>query len=300
MSKLTYEISAERASRTGAPEGGGLGPSRLSTKTQDFGPPGYPRLMTRPLPAVNALGFRIADVPSTAIVDALIEAGGDPLDAPFLAFALHVSGLLCRGNADYVGAMNEAHLVYADGVSAVLIARAAGAQRIIRAPTTDIGWQVLKGLTDRRGTPPRVAAIGGPSGLAQRALSCFSRAGVAQPCFAAHGFHEEWSEVLEKLSAADPEIVFIGMGSPREVIWTHRHASMMPNAVVMTCGGWFGHTVGDEARAPQRLQRWGLEWIYRAAQDPKRLAPRYARGALAFPFLITQAALGRLHSRDLR
>jgi UDP-N-acetyl-D-mannosaminuronic acid transferase (WecB/TagA/CpsF family) len=78
------------------------------------------------------------------------------------------------------------------------------------------------------------------------------------------------------------------------MIWSQRHRDELPPGLVLTCGGWFGHIVGDEKRAPRVLRRSGLEWIARVAQAPTRLAPRYARGAGATAIL----ALSTLQRRS--
>ena len=59
--------------------------------------------------------------------------------------------------------------------------------------------------------------------------------------------------------------------------WAVRHFEHLPQCLVVTCGGWFGHLVGEERRAPEVLQQFGGEWMYRMVQQP-RLAPRYAQG----------------------
>ena len=63
------------------------------------------------------------------------------------------------------------------------------------------------------------------------------------------------------------------------MVWSQQHRDELPPGLVLTCGGWFGHLVGDEKRAPRLLRRSGLEWIARVAQAPPRLGPRYAQGA---------------------
>ncbi len=62
------------------------------------------------------------------------------------------------------------------------------------------------------------------------------------------------------------------------MVWSEQHLNELPSGLLLTCGGWFGHLVGDERRAPRVLRRSGLEWIARVAQSPSRLGPRYARG----------------------
>ena len=63
--------------------------------------------------------------------------------------------------------------------------------------------------------------------------------------------------------------------------WVDAHVQDLPPCLVMTCGGWFGFITQDEKRAPQWVCDAGLEWTYRIAQSPRRLAKRYARGAFS-------------------
>jgi N-acetylglucosaminyldiphosphoundecaprenol N-acetyl-beta-D-mannosaminyltransferase len=200
---------------------------------------------------------------------------------PVIAYALHVGGLNNRSDSEFVVAMRRADVVYADGGSIVLLARLAGAKELQRAPTTDIGWALLLELGNRLGRPARVALVGGADGLAGRAGRKLEDGTGAQVVLAEHGYHEDWSGVLNSLQRARPDIVLVGLGAPREMKWVERHRRELPPALVLSCGGWFGHIVGEEARAPAFLRRSGLEWIARLAQAPRRLAPRYARGALS-------------------
>src|SRR5881397_3153539 len=68
-----------------------------------------------------------------------------------LIYALHVGGLNARGDRAFVDAMSRADVVYADGGSVVWLARLAGARVIERAPTTDVGWDVLRELAGALG-----------------------------------------------------------------------------------------------------------------------------------------------------
>ena len=215
---------------------------------------------------------------------------------PALAFALHVGGLNARHERDFVVAMRQADIVYADGGSVVWLARLSGATDVERAPTTDIGWEVLRGFAQRVGRVPRVALIGGPPGLAARAAEVLAAAEVAEVALVDHGFHQDWHEPLARLRAVNPDVTVIGLGAPREMVWSKQHRTELPSGLVLTCGGWFGHLVGDERRAPRVLRRSGLEWIARVAQAPTRLGPRYARGIAVTATLALRASVDRRRS----
>ena len=231
------------------------------------------------VPEVEVGPFWVSDSPRDELVDHVVELSLRSTTRPAFAYALHVGGLNARRERDFVVAMRQADVVYADGGSVVWLARLAGGNRVERAPTTDIGWDVFRGFQRKVGRTPRVALIGGPEGLAERAGAVLEEAGVAEIVHLDHGFHSDWTEPLSRLREAAPDITVIGLGAPREMVWSQRHRDELPPGLVLTCGGWFGHLVGDEKRAPRVLRRSGLEWIARVAQAPTRLGPRYARGA---------------------
>lgn len=228
--------------------------------------------------AVEVGPFWINDSARGELIARVVELSLEKRTRPVFAFALHVGGLNARREQEFVAAMRQADVVYADGGSVVLLARLAGAHHVERAPTTDIGWEVLKGLADKVGRRPRVALIGGPPGLAERTAGVLEDAGVAEVVAVEHGYHRDWTKPLERMRAARPDVTLVGLGAPREMVWCQEHRDELPPALVLTCGGWFGYIVGDERRAPRLLRRSGLEWIARVVQAPGRLGPRYARG----------------------
>lgn len=247
---------------------------------------------------VRVAGLPIADQAEDGLVAALVDIARDPGGDAQAAFALHIGGLLELDDAEYVAAMTASRINYADGMSAVLLARAAGARRIERAVTTDVGWRLLRSFGVAAGRPCRFAVVGGEPGLSARAAEELSVATAATAVYSAHGYHQDWEEVLSALRSARPDVVFVGLGAPREMKWVHRRIDELPPALIVTCGGWFGYVVGQERRAPSCLQRFGLEWTYRVWQQPRRLAGRYARGGLHFPRLIAATLWERI--RDSR
>lgn len=259
-----------------------------------------PAPTTDPAAATVPVGpFRVTDADSRTLVRAVVgRAAATRGTRPCTAFALHVGGLNEREDVAFRAAMAEADVVYADGMSVVLLARLAGARHLDRAGTTDIGWGLLSETARVLGRPARVALLGGPPGLADRAgVVLAERAGVDVRS-TDHGYHEQWAGVLAGLRAARPDVLVVGMGAPREMLWVQAHLAELPPCLVLTCGGWFGFLTGDEKRAPQWMQTAGLEWVFRVAQAPGRLTGRYATGVattarLALPLLRERARVGR-------
>lgn len=240
---------------------------------------------------VDVGGLPLLDDTRHGVVDRLHRAlrAGEPCTA----FALHVGGLLHRDDVAYVRAMHEADVVYADGASVLLLGKLAGARRLERAATTDIGVDLLERLRSE-GESLTTVLVGGPPGLAERAGAALAhRFGVAV-VHATHGFHDDWGPVLDLIRCERPQLVVVGMGAPREMVWTAEHRTALGSALVLTCGGWFGFLAGEESRAPAWMQRAGLEWCWRLAQSPRRLASRYLRGAVVSAGLAARIAARRV------
>ena len=235
----------------------------------------------------------MAALTRSQVVAQIVHLAQSSEGRPRTAFALHVGGLLARRDPRFVEAMRRGDIVYADGASIVLLAKAAGGRSIERSPTTDLGWDVLRRLSEESGLPPKVSVVGGRPGIAQAALEVLVEAGVARAGVVEHGYHAEWSEVLTRLARAPSDVLIVGLGAPLEMVWTMEHLDRLPAALVLTCGGWLGFLAGEERRAPGLLQRWGLEWAYRLAQDPRRLARRYGFGAWVTAWLWVRARARR-------
>jgi N-acetylglucosaminyldiphosphoundecaprenol N-acetyl-beta-D-mannosaminyltransferase len=237
--------------------------------------------------------FAVDDLSYDDAVETCVALATAGSDAPSRAYALHVGGLNHRRDPEFVAEMRAAEVVYADGGSVVLLAKLAGAHRTERAPTTDLGWSVLRAVGERLGRPARVGLLGGPPGLVERAGAALVEGGAGKIVFTADGYQSDWAPVLANLRAADPDVVVVGLGAPREMLWVREHLELLPNALILTCGGWFGFLAGEEERAVGVLRRPGLEWIARVAQSPRRLGGRYLRGIGSTAALAAQTIRNR-------
>ena len=85
---------------------------------------------------------------------------------------------------------------------------------------------------------------------------------------------EEDAAIVEKINSSGAEIVWVGLGCPKQEAWMHAHRGRI-NAVMVGVGAAFDFHAGVIKRAPLWMQRSGLEWVHRMAQDPRRLVKRY-------------------------
>jgi N-acetylglucosaminyldiphosphoundecaprenol N-acetyl-beta-D-mannosaminyltransferase len=94
---------------------------------------------------------------------------------------------------------------------------------------------------------------------------------------------DRMERMIEDLRDARPDLVWVGLGSPRQELWMADHAHQIPGAICFGVGAAFEIHAGHKQRSPILLQRLGLEWLGRILMEPRRLGLRYAR--VAPPFL---------------
>ncbi|MBT9330258.1 WecB/TagA/CpsF family glycosyltransferase [Paracidobacterium acidisoli] len=87
-------------------------------------------------------------------------------------------------------------------------------------------------------------------------------------------------EILQKIETANPDILLVAFGNPKQEKWLSMHRDRLKVPVCIGVGGSLDFIAGSVARAPKWMQRGGLEWLYRMLQEPKRLAQRYIGDAL--------------------
>ena len=88
-------------------------------------------------------------------------------------------------------------------------------------------------------------------------------------------------DLLHRIVEAQPKIILVGFGNPKQEIWIHRHRDRLPASVIIGIGGSLDMIAGKLHRAPRAIQVLQLEWLFRMVQEPLRLVPRYLHDAIA-------------------
>ena len=101
---------------------------------------------------------------------------------------------------------------------------------------------MLRRLSQRLGRPSRIALIGGPQGLAERAGAALEKGDAGLVVATEHGFHQDWTLPLTRVRGAHPDVLIVGLGAPREMIWAMTHRDQLPAVPVLTCGGSVSYT----------------------------------------------------------
>lgn len=193
-----------------------------------------------------------------------------------------------RSNERLRAIYNNAGLSTPDGMPLVWMARALGHASTQRVYGPDL-MLALSARSAERGY--RNFYYGGGEGVAdllrQALESRFPNLEVA-------GTHtppyrrltaEEDAAVVEKINAARPDIVWVGLGAPKQEFWMAEHFGRIDAPVMIGVGAAFDFLSGLKAQAPSWMQRTGLEWFYRLVTEPRRLWRRYLSVVPAFLFL---------------
>ena len=184
-------------------------------------------------------------------------------------------------------------LVSADGQAVVWASRLLGDPLPERVAGIDL-MQELFAVAERSGF--RVFILGAKADILERARArIMARHPRLQLVGMRDGYFtdEEGAEVAEEVRGARPDILFVAISSPRKEYWLGRYGRAIDVPFVMGVGGAIDVVAGITQRAPGPLQRVGLEWAYRLAQEPRRLWRRYAVTNLRFAWLLAGALARR-------
>jgi len=109
-----------------------------------------------------------------------------------------------------------------------------------------------------------------------------------------HGYYppEAEEQVARSLSASQPDILVVGMPSPHKERFILRWGQELCIPICIAAGGYLDVLGGKTKRAPEWMQRAGLEWLFRVVQEPRRLWRRVFVANLVFPLYVLAEALG--------
>ena len=228
------------------------------------------------------------------------------------------SRYVCTGNLDHLvlaerdpdfrAVYKKADLVVADGAPVVWLSRiasnAAGGRLPERVAGSDLFWEIgrLSGEANLR-----VFFLGGKPGAAAKAADVIEQrhpgariVGTYCPPFETFNTAEEQATIRRIVRQASPDILLVAFGAPKQEKWIAANKDLLGVPVSIGVGGSFEMAAGLLQRAPSWMQKVGFEWLYRFAQEPRRLFQRYFVDDL--PYLVGAAARAlaqrlRRHSR---
>lgn len=174
---------------------------------------------------------------------------------------------------------NRSGLTTPDGMAIVWLLRLQGFSQVERVYGPDLMQAVCKRSAE---TGWRHYFYGGTPGVAEQLAEKLKTqspglqiAGMYSPPFR-ELTPEEDREMIARINEARPDIVWVGIGSPKQELWMSRHLGQVDAPVLIGVGAAFDFLSGRKRQAPRWIQRSGFEWLFRLGSEPKRLWRRYA------------------------
>ncbi|MEW9807768.1 WecB/TagA/CpsF family glycosyltransferase [Mesorhizobium marinum] len=184
---------------------------------------------------------------------------------------------LCGSDAGFLALMRKADQIHADGMPMVLYSRMFSKRPLAeRVATTDLVHAVASRAAE---AGISFYFLGASEDVNARAVEVM-QARYPGLVFAGrrNGYfgRDEEAGIVDAINAARPDILWIGLGVPLEQEFVDRNLEKLTGVgVIKTSGGLFDFISGKNKRAPAWMQKAGLEWVYRAWLEPRRLAVRY-------------------------
>lgn len=244
-------------------------------------------------PRLNILGVGVNAV---TLADAVATIGGTIASRgrEYVCVVPAHSVMDCVRDRSLAPVFNGAGMCAPDGMSIVWLLQLHGYRNASRV----YGPDLMAAVCERSlATGWRHFLLGGAEGIADQLASRLAQrypglvvAGTLSPPFRPLSQAED-DEMVERINAGRPDVVWVGLGSPKQERWMAEHAGRISAPVMVGVGAAFDFLSGHKAQAPRWVQRSGLEWLFRWAEEPRRLFPRYARYPL-FAVLVLAQAIG--------
>ncbi len=173
---------------------------------------------------------------------------------------------------------NAAGMVTPDGMPLVFLSRWLGQAQVDRVYGPDLMLAASAMLAERG---CRAYYYGGAEGVAERLAEVMEgrfpglhTAGTYTPPFRALT-PEEDAAIVARINAAQPDVVWVALGCPKQTIWMAEHRALLSAPVLAGVGAAFDFHTGRIPQAPRWMQRRALEWLFRLLTEPRRLWRRY-------------------------
>ncbi|MGG4407201.1 WecB/TagA/CpsF family glycosyltransferase [Niallia taxi] len=180
---------------------------------------------------------------------------------------------------EFLNVYNKADAVVADGVPVVW------ASKLLKKPLKQkvSGSDIIPMLgKDFEKNKFKLFFLGAAEGVAEQAkknleieFPGLEVVGCYSPSYGFEKNESENIEIIRMIKAANPDILFVGVGAPKQEVWINKYYKEYNVPVSIGVGATFDFLAGNVKRAPIILQNIGLEWAWRLCQEPKRLWKRY-------------------------
>lgn len=236
-----------------------------------------PQLAGDKLDTLSVLGLPIVSAMTHSVIQVILS----PQKKQVSFLNAHYANM-CVQNPKYRTAVKQADYILPDGIGIELAARLDGKQLAENLNGTDF---VPALLNKAAALGLSVYLFGARPGTAIAAAQTLSNRIPDLIIAGTRDGYEEAknsAETIKAINASKADIVLVAMGAPKQELWIAQHKNELSAPLVMGVGALFEFLAGNVKRAPKIIRRIRMEWAWRLANEPRRLAKRYLVGNFTF------------------
>ena len=228
--------------------------------------------------AFEVLGVAISAVQTQDVVARMEEWIHDGSRCHTIAPTSMHGIVQAQHDSSFKAILNSTDAVVPDGMPLVWLGRRRG----LHLPRRVYGPDLLLEFCDKTaGRGYRHFFYGGEPGVPERLAESLKRrfpaievCGTFSPPFRPLNLEED-KEIMNLISRAAPDVLWVGLGTPKQERWMHDHRDRLHVPVVVSVGAAFDMLSGRRYQAPRWMRERGMEWLFRLLQEPRRLWRRY-------------------------
>lgn len=247
-----------------------------------------------PLPTRDVMGLSLVDASTQRTIDWLLDG---PVRTAFFLNA-HCANVRAR-DPHYAAALNRADAILPDGIGVELAARMGGKGLTENLNGTDFTPALLREAA-RKGMS--VYLFGGTPGTAEKAAdNLVLQIPGLRVVGVRDGFEgaQDSEAAIADINASGADIVVVAMGVPMQEMWIDRHANDLSAKLIMGVGALLDFLAGNVQRAPAMVRKAKMEWAWRLAMEPRRMANRYLVGNFTFMARAARHTMQQVQTADV-
>ena len=201
----------------------------------------------------------------------------------------------CRTDRELLGIIEGASIVLPDGIGIIYGAKILGTPLTELIPGIDFAVALLKKMAE---DGKSVFLFGSKPGVAEEAAAKLERdipglviSGIQ------NGYFDDVSPIIDSINGEKPDVVFVCLGSPKQELFMSQYAGSIDAGLMIGLGGSLDVFAGLVSRAPERMRKLGLEWLYRLITDPRRIG-RMMRLPLFLGAVVKTRIFGRTREKN--
>jgi N-acetylglucosaminyldiphosphoundecaprenol N-acetyl-beta-D-mannosaminyltransferase len=243
---------------------------------------------------INILGVGLSAINMTQALEQMV-AWIEMRQMAYIVVAPVYTLMVSQFNAVYREIVNRANMVTPDGMPLVFLTRWMGHPNVRRVYGPDLmlafsSLAATQGYTSfyyggHAGVPDQLAEV-----LTHR-FAGLKVVGTYSPPFRPLD-QDEKKQVIDMINAANPDVVWVGLGSPKQDFWVAEYRKELTAPILIGVGAAFDFLIGRRPQAPGWMQRYALEWLFRLYHEPRRLWRRYLIYNPLFVIFMLMQAVG--------